>query len=264
MTDTSSTFQKDAQTPKSWWEDFQLAVVFLTRVPWKLEKDAPPQALNRALRAFPLVGLLVGGLAATVFGIAHTFEIPPLACGLIAVLSMVLLSGALHEDGLADVADGFGGGFDKDRKLEIMRDSTIGTYGAIALIMSIGLRSAALGGFEDWQVGASAIVAAACLSRMAPIYLIYFMEPARNDGLAASMEKPNWLVVVQGCGLAVALFLLCMPLDAGMVTLVMALATLYVFQGMAQKHIGGHTGDVNGAAQQVMEMTILVVVAGLA
>ncbi|SCA55812.1 Cobalamin synthase [Candidatus Terasakiella magnetica] len=264
MTDTSSTFEKNAQNPKAWWEDIQLAVVFLTRLPWKLKEELAPQALNRALRAFPLIGLLVGGLSATVYGLAHIFEIPPLACGLLAVLTSVLLTGALHEDGLADVADGFGGGASRERKLEIMRDSSLGSYGTIALILSIGLRSAALGGFEDWMVGASVIVAVSCLSRIAPALLIYLMESARTDGLAASMEKPDWMIVVQACGLGIALFLLCTPLDAGFVTIVMGFTALYVFQGLAQKQIGGQTGDVCGAAQQVMEITMIVVLAGLA
>jgi len=263
MSDTSSTFEKTAQSPRAWWADIQLAVVFLTRLPWRLNGDVPPLALNRALRAFPLVGLIIGGGSATLFGLAHFAGLPDSACALLAILSAVLLTGALHEDGLADVADGFGGGQDKSRKLDIMRDSRLGAYGGLALVFSIGLRTSALIGFDNWTLAAAALVGTACLSRVAPALLIYMMEPARTDGLAATMEKPSGLIIAQGLGLGIALFLLCTPAMAGWIALSVCALGLFIWKAIAQNQIGGQTGDVCGASQQIIEISALLTLASL-
>jgi len=263
MTDTSSTFEKTSQNPRAWWDDLQLAVVFLTRLPWTLSGEIAPGALNRALRAFPLIGILVGGLGGSVYGIAHLWGLPVFVCGLLAVLCMVMITGALHEDGLADVADGFGGGQDRARKLEIMRDSRLGTYGVLALVFSIALRAGALAGFENVMVGAAAIVGSACLSRAAPVLLIYFMKPARSDGLAATMDKPAKMIVIQAVALGAGLFLLCTPPGAGLLALFISGLALMVLAKLAQRHVGGQTGDVCGASQQVVEMVALLVLAAL-
>jgi len=263
MTHASSTFDKTAQTPESWWEDVQLAVVFLTRIAWKLKGEVPSCALNRALRAFPIIGLLVGGFAATIFGLATWMNLPVLACSLLAVLALVLITGALHEDGLADVADGFGGGYKLEDKLEIMRDSRVGSYGVLAMVFSIGLRTSALAGFEDWGMAAASLVAVSCLSRVAPALLIGFMEPARKDGLAATMKKPDQVILMQ-CGvLGAALFLLCVPFVAGWVALMVSAVVLFGFSKLAEAQIGGHSGDVCGAAQQIVEVTALLALVSL-
>ena len=258
MTDTSSTFDKSAQTPKSWGNDVQLALIFLTRVPWKLNEEVAPQALNRALRAFPIIGLLVGGFAATVFGLATLLNLPSLVCSLLAVLATILITGALHEDGLADVADGFGGGHTVERKLEIMRDSRVGSYGVLAMVIGVGLRVAALDGFSNWGLASAAIVGAACLSRLAPALLIYCMSPARNNGLAATMDKPDLTIILQATALACGFFLLCTSFTAGFLALGICGLTLYSFGLIAKSQVNGHTGDVCGASQQIIEITALL------
>ncbi|NVJ91294.1 MAG: adenosylcobinamide-GDP ribazoletransferase [Methylocystaceae bacterium] len=258
MNDTSSTFHESPNSPSAWWDDLQLAVVFLTRLPWKIEENKPPQALNHALRAFPLVGLLVGALSATLLGLAHAFGLPDLAAAFLAVACSVLITGALHEDGLADVADGFGGGADKVRKLDIMRDSRVGAYGVLALIFSIGLRVSALAGFDDVISAYAALIAIACLSRVAPIILLYQMDPARTDGLAATMEKPVKDIIQQGTLLGAGLFLLCSPFVAGVLSLGLAAAALWAFKRMAQAQVGGHSGDICGASQQIVEIVALL------
>ncbi len=261
MSDTSSSFNKNAHSLQSWWEDAQLALVFLTRIPWTIKGELPANALNRAVRAFPAVGLLVGALGACVFGLAQGVGLPALACGLFAVLSCVLLTGALHEDGLADVADGFGGGRDKARKLEIMRDSRVGSYGVLAMVIAIGLRVSLLDGFEDWSLAAGALVGVSAFSRIAPVLMLYTMEPARTDGLAAKMERPDQTIVWQGVALAVGALWLCVPFSALLMTLIVSGAALYAFRKLAQSQIGGHTGDVCGASQQIIEIVALAALA---
>ncbi|MDV7339734.1 adenosylcobinamide-GDP ribazoletransferase [Terasakiella sp. A23] len=259
MSDTSSSFNKNAQNLQSWWEDVQLALVFLTRIPWKLNGDIPDQALNRALRVFPVLGLLVGAIGATVFSLAHLTNLPDLVCALIGVLTCVLVTGALHEDGLADVADGFGGGYEKERKLEIMRDSRVGAYGVLAMIFSIGLRVACLAGFDDWTIAAAAIVAVSALSRVGPVVLLAILSPARTDGLAAKMEKPDLVIVLQGIFLGAAFFIAAATLVEGLLAMLICALALFGFARLAEKQIGGHTGDVCGASQQIVEIVALMV-----
>lgn len=258
MTDTSSTFEKSAQTAKSWLFDIKLALVFLTRIPLQLKDDIPAQALNRALRAFPIIGLLVGGIAASVFAIANLMNLPSLACALLAVLASILVTGALHEDGLGDVADGFGGGTTKERKLEIMRDSRIGAYGVLAMVIALGLRVSALDGFENLGMACAALIGVACLSRTAPALLIHFMAPARADGLAATMERPDKFQTLHTTVLGCALFLLCTPFVAGWLAIGVAGLFLMAFAKLAEAQIGGQTGDVCGASQQIIEIAALL------
>ncbi len=263
MTDTSSTFEKMHHSARLWLFDIQLAVVFLTRIPWRLNDEVPPQALNRALRVFPFIGLLVGGIAATVFGLGTLMHLPPMACALLAVLSSILITGALHEDGLGDVADGFGGGLTRERKLEIMRDSRVGAYGVLAMVIALGLRVAALDGFEDAGMACAALIGVACLSRTAPAMLIHFLEPARTDGLAASMEKPDRIQTLQTALIGCALFSLCSPFAAGWLAIGICAVVLMAFAKLAEAQIGGQTGDVCGASQQIIEIVALLTLVGM-
>src|SRR5581483_1985388 len=129
-------FAAPLATAIGWRDDLVTASLFLTRLPLARLLRAPPpasaEALTHALRAFPLVGAAIGLIAALVYWVAALFGLAPLPGALLAVGATVLLTGGLHEDGLADCADGFGGGRDRDSKLAIMRDSRIGSYGVLA------------------------------------------------------------------------------------------------------------------------------------
>src|ERR1700760_415860 len=129
----------------AWRDEFLAAFTFLTRLPLgSAHTDVPPPSLADASGAFPLVGLVIGAIGGIAYAIASALALPALAAALIAIAATALITGALHEDGLADTADGFGGGATREMKLEIMRDSRIGTFGVLALIFSIGLRAIAI------------------------------------------------------------------------------------------------------------------------
>src|SRR4051812_14340659 len=119
--------------PSSWRDDLIVAATFLTRVPLHaiVQPHDPRASLAQALRAFPLIGALIGLAAGLVYAAAGLLGLAPLAAALVAIGASIALTGALHEDGLADCADGFGGGRERDAKLAIMRDSRIGTYGVL-------------------------------------------------------------------------------------------------------------------------------------
>ena len=159
------------------FEQFLLATAVLTRLP--VAAAAPEEgAVAAASWAFPAVGAGIGMIAGLILFVASLFGIGVAPASLLALVAAGLLTGALHEDGLADTADGFGGGRDRDEKLEIMHDSRQGTYGILALILSIGLRAAALFAIGSPIDGALALIAAHAVSRsfLAPAMLL--LRPA--------------------------------------------------------------------------------------
>jgi adenosylcobinamide-GDP ribazoletransferase len=176
----------------------------------------------------------------------------------------VVATGALHEDGLADVADGFGGGATRERRLEIMRDSRIGAYGGAALVLALALRIGALATLLD-RLGppaATALVLAASLSRVAALLPMALLPPARADGLSAGVGRPGRasLAVASGTGLALAGLAVPLGLPWHGVALMVALAGLaaLALTRLARGKIGGQTGDVIGACQQAAEIAALV------
>lgn len=232
----------------------QVAVMMLTRLP--AGRLTAPPGLGSSAWAFPLVGGIVGAFAATIMLILMWFGVAASMAAALAILAMVLLTGGLHEDGLADVADGFGGGRDAKRKLEIMRDSQIGSYGALALILSLGLR---------WQglvvvvtvagpwAGAAALVALAMASRAGLAATLWLMRPARSDGmgnLAAGTSAGQAMIA-----LAVGIIALVVFCGWAGVTIALAMAAVQLgFAALAKHQIGGQTGDVLGAVQQLTEI----------
>ena len=176
----------DASPPPRPWrrlDDFALAFVFLTRLPLRLPGAPPDGALARSMTWFPIVGAAVGVFGGSVYALAHFAGLSAASAALLALAATVWVTGALHEDGLADTFDGLGGGRDRARKLAIMHDSRIGSYGALALLFSVGLRASALVAIAvPWTVLA-AMVAAGSLSRVVAPVLAALLPPARTDGL---------------------------------------------------------------------------------
>jgi adenosylcobinamide-GDP ribazoletransferase len=248
-----------------WRDDLLTAWLFLTRVslPRILRPSTASAAgLTHALRAFPLIGAMIGLAAALVYWLGTLFGLSPLPAALLTIGATVWLTGGLHEDGLADCADGFGGGRDREAKLAIMRDSRIGSYGVLALVIGVGLRVAAL---ADLSVadGATALVAAHAASRAAMPLLMALLEPARTDGLAASLGRPSEAVLAQAVILGVLICALMTGPFPGIVALSFAALVLAGLETLARRQIGGYTGDVLGAAQQVAETAILLALSAL-
>ena len=253
------------EAPAGWRDDLLAACLFLTRVklPRIVTLPEPSAAgLTHALRAFPLIGAAIGLAAALVYWLASLFGLSPLPAALLTVGATIWLTGGLHEDGLADCADGFGGGRDRAAKLAIMRDSRIGSYGVLALVLGVGLRVAAL---ADLSVadGAAALVAAHAASRAAMPLLMALLEPARTVGLAASLGRPSEAVLAQAVILGVLICALMTGPFPGIVALSFAALVLAGLETLARRQIGGYTGDVLGAAQQVTEIAILLALSAL-
>ncbi|SNT71610.1 cobalamin-5'-phosphate synthase [Paracoccus seriniphilus] len=231
-------------------QQFLLATVFLTRLPLGRFLPARELALLDSVWAFPLVGGLIGLLA----GLPLMFDGPPLLLAALSLALSVLLTGALHEDGLADFADS-AGGKDRDGRLEIMRDSRIGSYGVMALILSSGLRLAALAAIA----GPMPLIAAAVCGRAAVVITMASLLPAREDGLGRGAGRPGWRVVI--LSFAFALVALLMVGDGAILAMLAGLAMLSGVIRQARIRLGGQTGDVLGSVSVLVETTVLCVFA---
>ena len=244
--------------------DFYFCLGFFTRLPFlSVASKSEPHSLAdfpRAVRMLPVAGGLVGSIAAFVMGMASGLGFPPLLAAPLAICALVLLSGALHEDGLADCADGFSYGATRERKLEIMRDSRIGTFGAVALVLSLYLRAASLALIADKSLGlaAAVLIGAAALSRAASLMPLALLPPAREDGAGFAARTPERAALKVAACLAIIFALA--PLVAGasltrsLTGIAAATGAAYAIVPLARKQIGGQTGDVAGAAQQLSEI----------
>ncbi len=238
--------------------DLQLCVATLTRIPLRHGSVGAPQTLAQAAWAFPLVGLVVGLVGGAIYAAASSVGLSLWVAATLAVGAEILTTGGFHEDGLADVADGFGGGRDRDAKLAIMRDSRVGAFGVLALALAIALRVGALVALARPAAVLSALVAAGALSRAAIVWAMVLAGPARHDGLGAAAGRAEPAVAVVAtvlAGVAMALITgVAGMFVAGAVGIGAGLAVLW----LAVRQIGGTTGDVYGAIQQAAEIAALL------
>lgn len=243
------------------------AIRFLTVVPTPASPDAPaPDWLARAIKYFPVVGAGIGVASAIVFIIAGKLW-PPSIAALLAVAASIAITSALHEDGLADTADSFGGGWTVDRRLAIMKDSRIGTYGVLALGLGTALRIALLATLSPWT-GAAALLAVHAAARAAPGFV---MNRLAYAGETAAMKVSYDDLPIRSGELtfaAIAAALAAIPLAAISLPSVIAgllagaaLATLLA--RCSRRLIGGYTGDVLGAVEQLFEIGFLLGVAAV-
>jgi adenosylcobinamide-GDP ribazoletransferase len=237
------------------------AVMFFTRVPVPSSVNHDPADLQRAAAWFPLVGWLVGAVAAGVWWAAAQVWPPVVASGL-SLVATLLLTGAFHEDGFADVCDGFGGGYTKERVLEIMRDSRVGAFGAIGVVMMLGLKWQTVASLPV-ALGAVVLLAGHALSRAAAVSLMavlpYVREEAGKAKPLATELSGGRLLTALACGLAPLALL-----PARCAWAVVALAGVWwVLSRWFKLRIGGYTGDCLGAAQQVTEVVFCLAVTAL-
>jgi adenosylcobinamide-GDP ribazoletransferase len=242
---------------RDWLDDLGAAAAFLTRVP--VPQREAPFNLARAYRAFPLVGAVIGAAIGMVDVVLLRIGVPPIAAAALALGAAALLTGALHEDGLADVADGFGGGRDKAAKLEVMRDSRLGTYGVLVLLTAFVAKVGALAALPRGHVILS-LMATQALAR-APLAVMAGTMLYAREGLAASVGRPDRSTCIAAVLVAVVVALLALPVGTALVAMMVTAGSAACFAMIAQRQIGGQTGDVLGAAEQVCEIAVLVLLA---
>ncbi|MGY6710237.1 MAG: adenosylcobinamide-GDP ribazoletransferase [Rhizobiaceae bacterium] len=237
--------------------DVGACIGFLTRFPQPWVPD-PDRRFADALWAAPLVGLLVAVIAALVFGVTLRLGLPTTVAAALAIAAALLATGCLHEDGLADVADGFGGGRTAGDKLTIMRDSRIGTYGVLALVIAHLLKWAALATFLSFATALAALIAAHMASRALMPGFMHLVPRARDDGLAAGIGHVGGTAGAIALALGFLALLLLGFLPAMLAAALLALWVL-ILRIIAERQIGGQTGDVVGTLQQGGEIIVLLV-----
>ena len=246
---------------------FFTALQFLTRVPVPRWVGFEPAWLQQSVRYFPLVGLFVGLVAAAVMGAAHWLLPDVLAAGL-GIAATVLLTGAFHEDGFADTCDGLGGAVDRARALAIMKDSRIGSYGSVGLILMLGLKAAAL---TEWLHASPSHALLLTLwthmaSRLAPLWIMQALpyagdaEHAKAKPLATGIGRGG-LLFAMGCVLLGSVLIAFLAQDL-ILPLVLAVVVAAILcrhlQSWLKRRLGGFTGDTLGATQQLVELALLI------
>lgn len=243
---------------------FLIALQFLTRLPVPARVGFDPQWLNESARHFPLVGACVGVLAAGVLWAAGGVFPVGVAVGL-SMAATVLLTGAFHEDGLADTCDALGGAVSRERALEIMKDSRIGSYGAVGLLLVLGLKAAALAALPlAWAV--PALVLGHTASRAAAVSLIRFMpyagdvDQAKAKPLARRISTAGLLFALGWVALVGGLIVACSPGTwvAVLIALALAVVGALACARWFRRRLGGITGDTLGATQQLTELLMLL------
>jgi adenosylcobinamide-GDP ribazoletransferase len=233
----------------------------LTRLPLVPEAPASGADVARASWSFPVIGLGVGAAAALVYWLAYELGLPALVSAVLAVAATMIITGCLHEDGLADTADGFGGGATPERKLEIMRDSRIGTYGVLALGISLLLRVGAIASLAEPGLAALALIAAHAGARATMPVFMRRVPRARQDGLSAAAGMPPQQSSAIGVVIGLVVMWLCLGFGASFIALLLLVAAIVLMAWLTLTQIGGQTGDVLGALEQVSEILILLVAA---
>lgn len=239
---------------------FFTALMFFTRIPCGRWAGSSQDDLNRASRYFPWVGVLVGAFGAGVYWLSHQF-FPQEVAVLLSMVATLLLTGAFHEDGLADAADGLGGGWEKEQVLTIMQDSRLGSYGALAILMAMLVKFETLVHLSPTLLP-FALIAGHTLSRFCAVLVIATQEYVRASGkakpLATRLSKGGLFIAAIGgllplAGLAPQLLWALVPV--GLVWLWFSLKL--------KRRLGGYTGDCLGAMQQLCELAFYLGILGL-
>ena len=243
--------------------ELQLAFMLLTRLPAGTLTSHLPE-LAHARWAFPIVGCIVGGIIAVSYIILSLLLLPSFAAAILAITAGLFSTGAIHEDGLADCADGFGGGQNREKKLAIMRDSAIGSYGTLSLIIIMGLRISLLSMLPAKLEIVTPIIICAVISRYAMVGYLCLLPAARQDGLGNQASGNQ----TSGDNISALLLAGLIALPAfvigafGLIYVIIAIVSVALIWGVIAKYqLGGQTGDVCGAGQIICETAGWLIIA---
>ena len=248
--------------PRALSTELETGLAFLSCLPLARGVPVTGADVAQASWSFPIIGAGIGLIGAFAYWLAHVLGLPPFVSATLAVATTMLVTGCLHEDGLADTTDGFGGGTTRERKLEIMRDSGIGVYGASALVLSPMLRAGAIASLVHPSLVLPAMIAAHAGARAALPVFMRRVPPARQDGLSAEAGEPPQASSLLAVAIGLIVLLLCLGLGAATLIAVLLLAAGAVLLAwLSISQIGGQTGDVLGTLEQIGEILILLVAA---
>lgn len=254
----------------SQWAAFVTAVQFLTRLTISSSGPATADVLARCPVYFPLVGGLIGAATAAASGFAGLFW-PTWLAVVVALAVEARLTGALHEDAVADFCDAFGGGWTRDDRLRILKDSRIGTYGALGLGLAVALRGGAMyeiiqqSGHENWLMWSSAIVASAAIGRWIMVVVMYYVPPVPNResvsrDVASQLTMPDLLTAALWMLPLLVPFVIKWPMHAAACLLALIPIVLW-FMDFVRRRLGGITGDCLGCISYCSTVVVLLIAA---
>jgi adenosylcobinamide-GDP ribazoletransferase len=243
--------------------ELRAAFALLTRLPVSHLSLPAPDSASDAVWAFPIVGAVIGAIGGVCFWLLGLIGCPPLAASLFALLAMVLATGALHEDGLADCADGLAGQT-PDKRLAIMRDHVVGSYGALALIFAVAIQVAAIDALLLPRLVAAGLIAIGAVSRLVPVLIMASVPSARIDGMSASAGRPGNAETAIAALIAFAIAWLALPFGYAVLVMLIAALSAFLLGSFARARLGGQTGDVLGAGVLVCAVIGLTALACLA
>jgi adenosylcobinamide-GDP ribazoletransferase len=261
----NESYSDRSQTSHLWYE-VRLCLGFLTRIPVFSVEYSGHSSLASAAWAFPLVGVIVGVVGMIVLWLTDMLGLAAQLSALLAIAVMTILTGGLHEDGLADTADGFGVTGDAQKRLSIMHDPRIGVFGMIALIVMFSTRWLAIGDLIaiSFSNGIWALIAASAISRGLLPFVMHAVPNARAEGLSFAAGRPEARPAWIALAISGVIGLFAFGLGGTIVVLIVSGLIAFAITRMAQKLIGGQNGDVLGAIQQAAEVAVLVTAASLA
>jgi len=251
-----------AETLQKLTADLRIGLSLCTRLPVGPSEPVGEGEVARASWTLPLAGLVVGLVAAFVYWLAVRFNAAPQPAAALALATTMLITGAMHEDGLADTADGLGGKT-RQQKLDIMRDSRIGTFGACALGISLLLRWSTIADIAEPHFVAVALIAAHVGARACLPAFMQLVPAARPEGLSGSAGRPPAASIIAALILGVICLLFALGVMGTVVALLMLVFAGLLLARLAMREFGGQTGDVLGAMEQVGEAVILLVASSL-
>ena len=236
------------------WADVLTSVALLSRLPVRIDVSRATARGSRQCWAYGVVGLILGAIASSVAWVGITLQLPPLTIGFIIIATTAFVTGAMHYDGMADCLDGLWGGWTPAQRLDIMKDSHIGVYGAVGLVCLLGLQASLYEQLISQSIWP--IIGIMAISRAVMVPVMTWLPNSRTSGLSAQVGRPSvsTAVLALGVGSVVALLTGAWPAILGAALAAFAVAAI------AKRKIGGQTGDVLGAAQQLAEVVALICV----
>jgi len=252
----------DADTLRKLIADLRIGMSLCTRLPLGPAVSVDEGEVARASWTFPIAGFAIGLAGALVYWLAIRLNVAPQPAAALTLAATMLLTGAMHEDGLADTADGLGGKT-RERKLEIMRDSRIGSFGACALAVLLLLRWSTIADIAEPRFVALALISAHMAARALLPAFMHLVPPARTDGLSSGAGSPPGASVVAALLLGALCLLFSFGLTGAVVTFLMLALIAFLLARVATRQFGGQTGDVLGTLEQLGEAAILLIAASL-
>lgn len=239
------------------WSDLKIAISLLSRIPLRNETQHLISRGPNHLWAFPIVGILIGFICCCLGWIGLLLQLNSFAIGFLIVTAAAITTGAMHYDGLADTLDGLWGGWSAPQRLEIMKDSHIGVYGVIGLVISTGLQAALYG--QIIQQSIWPIIGIMTISRAVMVPVMGFLENSRSSGLSSQVGKPKLQTIILAMTLGITIALL----TGAWAAIGGAILAACAIGKIAKNKIGGQTGDILGATQQLSEVAALICIAAL-